>query len=329
MTLRRRDFITLLGGAAVAWPITARAQQPARRIGVMVGAAEGDALAQTYVTAFSQALRSLGWGEGQLQVEIRWNGGSAELARKYAAELVALAPDVIVAATTNNLTALQRLSPTTPIVFLEVSDPVAQGFVLSQAHPGGNITGFSYFEVQTAGKWLDLLKQMAPEIARIAVIFNPDTAPPARLFSSALKGAAPAFGVEVLESMIHATPEIEPVIERLAREPHGALIFPPDQYIHVHRDLVVELAARHRLPAIYAREGFAEVGGLVSYYPLEIEQFRQAASYVDRILRGAKPGDLPVQAPTKFELIVNLKTAKALGLTVPLGLLAGADAVIE
>jgi putative ABC transport system substrate-binding protein len=326
--MRRRDFITLLGGAAAAWPLAARAQQPARRIGVMVNAAEGDALAQTYVTAFSQALRSLGWGEGQLQVETRWNGGSAELARKYAPELVALAPDVIVAVSTNNLTALQRLSPTMPIVFLEVSDPVAQGFVLSQARPGGNITGFSYFEVQTAGKWLDLLKQMAPEVARIAVIFT-DSSPPSRLFSSALKGAAPAFGVELLESTVHAAPEIELVIERLAREPHGALIFTPDQYIHAHRNLVVELAARYRLPAIYAREGFAEVGGLMSYYPLEIEQFRQAASYVDRILRGAKPRDLPVQTPTKFELIVNLKTVKALGLTVPLGLLAGADAVIE
>jgi putative ABC transport system substrate-binding protein len=328
--MRRRDFVTLLGGATV-WPLAARGQQGerVRRIGVMMNAADNDALAQTYVTAFLQAMRNLGWGEGQLQIEIRWNGGSAELARRYAAELVMLAPDAILAVSTTNLVALQRLSPTIPIVFLEVSDPVAQGFVLSQAHPGGNITGFSYFEVQTAGKWLDLLKQMAPEVARAGVIFNPDTSPPSRLFSSALKGAAPSFNVEVVESPVHATADIEPAIAHFSREPHGALIVPTDQFIQVRRELVVEMAARYRLPAIYAREGFAEAGGLMSYYPLETEQFRQAASYIDRILKGAKPADLPIQAPTKFELIINLKTAKALGLTAPLGLLAGADAVIE
>jgi putative ABC transport system substrate-binding protein len=328
--MRRREFIALLSGAAAAWPLAARAQQERmRRIGMMMNAAQTDALAQTYVTAFSQALRSLGWGDSQLQIEIRWNDGSAEMARRYANELVALAPDAILSASTNNLNELQRLSPTIPIVFLDVADPVAQGFVLNQAHPGGNITGFSFFEVQTAGKWLDLLKQTAPAVARVAVIYNPDTSPPSRLYSNALKGAAASFGVEVIESLVHSTADIEPAIERLAREPGGALIFTPDQFIHVHRELVVKLAARYRLPAIYARAGFAEVGGLMSYYPAEMEQFRQAASYIDRILKGAKPGDLPVQAPTRFELIVNLKTAKALGLTVPLGLLAGADAVIE
>jgi putative ABC transport system substrate-binding protein len=330
--MQRRKFITLLGGAAAAWPLAARAQQPdrVRRIGVIMNAAETDTLAQSFVTAFVGALRNLGWSEGQnLQVDIRWNTGSTELARTYAAELVALAPDAILSSSTINLSALQRLSPTTPIVFLAVSDPLAQGFVSNLARPGGNITGFTYFEVQTAGKLLDLLKQIVPGVTRVAVIFNPDTSPPSQLFSNAIKDAAPSFGVEVVAPPVHITADIEAVINNFSRQPNGALIFPPDQFIHVHRELIVEMAARFSLPAIYSRPGFAEVGGLMSYYPLEIEQFRQAASYVDRILKGAKPGDLPIQQPTKFKLVINLKTANALGLTVSPNFLATVDEVIE
>ena len=221
------------------------------------------------------------------------------------------------------------MSPTTPIVFLAVSDPLAQGFVSNLARPGGNITGFTYFEVQTAGKLLDLLKQIVPGVTRVAVIFNPDTSPPSQLFSNAIKDAAPSFGVEVVAPPVHITADIEAVINNFSRQPNGALIFPPDQFIHVHRELIVEMAARFSLPAIYSRPGFAEVGGLMSYYPLEIEQFRQAASYVDRILKGAKPGDLPIQQPTKFELLINLKAAKAIGLTIPESLLLQANDVIE
>ena len=330
--MKRREFITLLGGAAATWPLSTRAQQPERmrRIGVILNAAKTDTLAQSNVTAFVGALRNLGWSEGQnLQVDIRWNDGSAELAQTRAAELVALAPDAILSSSTINLSALQRLSPTAPIVFLGVTDPLAQGFVSNLARPGGNITGFSYFEVQTAGKLLDLLKQIVPGVTRVAVIFNPDTSPPSQIFSNAIKNAAPSFGVEVASLPVHITADIEAVIDNFSRQPNGALIFPPDQFIAVHRNLVLELAARYRLPAIYSRPGIAEEGGLMSYYAVEIEQFRQAASYVDRILRGAKPGDLPIQQPTKFKLVINLKTANALGLTVSPNFLATVDEVIE
>jgi putative ABC transport system substrate-binding protein len=330
--MKRREFITLLGGAAATWPLSTRAQQPERmrRIGVILNAAKTDTLAQSNVTAFVGALRNLGWSEGQnLQVDIRWNDGSAELAQTRAAELVALAPDAILSSSTINLSALQRLSPTAPIVFLGVTDPLAQGFVSNLARPGGNITGFSYFEVQTAGKLLDLLKQIVPGVTRVAVIFNPDTSPPSQIFSNAIKNAAPSFGVEVASLPVHITADIEAVIDNFSRQPNGALIFPPDQFIAVHRNLVLELAARYRLPAIYSRPGIAEEGGLMSYYAIEIEQFRQAASYVDRILRGAKPGDLPIQQPTKFKLVINLKTANALGLTVSPNFLATVDEVIE
>jgi putative ABC transport system substrate-binding protein len=330
--MRRREFITLIGGAAATWPIAARAQQPERmrRIGVILNAAETDTLARSNVKAFVGALRNLGWSEGQnLQVDIRWNDGSAELAQTRAAELVALAPDAILSSSTINLSALQRLSPTAPIVFLGVTDPLAQGFVSNLARPGGNITGFTYFEVQTAGKLLDLLKQIVPGVTRVSVIFNPDTSPPSQIFSNAIKGAAPSFGVEVVARPVHVTADIEPVIDNFSRQPNGALIFPPDQFIAVHRKLILELAALYRLPAIYSRPGIAEEGGLMSYYAVEIEQFRQAASYVDRILRGAKPGDLPIQQPTKFKLVINLKTANALGLTVSPNFLATVDEVIE
>jgi putative ABC transport system substrate-binding protein len=331
--MRRRQFITLLGGAA-AWPLAAHAQQASgmRRVGVLMTGVETDVAGQTYVAAFVQGLRDLGCIEGQnLRIVYRWNGGSAELARMHAAELVALAPDVILSASTTNLTALQRLSPTTPIVFTQVSDPVAQGFVLNLAHPGGNITGFSAYEFTIGGKWLDLLKQIAPATARVSLVFNPQTSPQSKFFLSSVEAAAPTFGVSVVAAPVHGVAQIEPAIQNFSRQPNGGLIFPTDSFTAVHRKLIVQVAAKYRVPAIYASVDFVRDGGLMRYgmdieYP---DQFRQAASYVDRILKGAKAGDLPVQTTTKYSLVINLKAAKALGIELPMSLMLSANEVIE
>ena len=291
---------------------------------------ETDPTGQAYVAAFVQGLHDLGWIEGQnLRIVYRWNAGSAELARAHAAELVALAPDAILSASTANLAALQRLSPTTPIVFIGVSDPVAQGFVLNLAHPGGNITGFSSYEFTLGGKWLDLLKQIAPATARVAVVFNPQTSPQSKFFLSSIEAAAPTVGVSVVAAPIHSIAEIEPAIESFSRQANGGLIFPGDSFTTVHRKLIVEVAARYRLPAIYAVVVFARDGGLMCYEVEFDEQFRQAASYVDRILKGTKAGDLPVQTPEKFSLVINLKAAKALGIELPMSLMLSANEVIE
>jgi len=327
--MRRREFITLLGGAA-AWPVAARAQQ-LRRLAVMMNRIETDPLALSYVSAFEQQLHKLDWSEGQnLHTEYRWTAsGDAALARTYAAELIGLRPDVIVSTSTANLAALQRLSPTAPIVFLQVSDPVAQGFVVNMAHPGGNITGFASYEFSIGGKWLDLLKQLVPTVRRIAVMFNPET-PQTRFFLQAIQAAAPKLDLSVSTLPVQGFEEIEPAIAGFSRQPNGGLILPTDPFIAVHRKHVIELVARYRVPAISnAAMSFVQDGGLMSYGPDDTEQFRQAAVYVDRILKGAKAGDLPIQAATKFSLAINLKTARTLGIEIPLSILLTADEQIE
>jgi putative ABC transport system substrate-binding protein len=332
--IRRRQFITLLGGAAVAWPLAARAQQTGgrRRIGVLMAAAATDTVRQSDLTAFFQELRELGWTEGQnLRIDVRWNPGDAEVGRLYAAQLIGLMPDVILAAGTTNLTVIRQSTSTVPIVFLQVSDPVAQGFVASLTHPGGNLTGISDNEFSIGGRWLGLLKEAVPGLARVAVMFNPDTSPQSQFYLRSIETAAPRPDVQVSAVAIHAPAEIEPALAGFARQPHGGLILPPDPFIGVHQTLIADLAAHNRLPSIGAREDFPKDGGLM-YYGTNVnlaDQYRQAAIYADRILKGAKPSDLPVQLRDKFSLSLNLKTAKALGLTIPPNLLAVADEVIE
>ena len=328
--MRRREFITLLGGAA-AWPFAARAQQggPMRRIGALLNSAATDTVAQAYLTTFLQSLRQLGWIDGQnLRLDLRWNASDAELSRIYTAQLIGLTPDVILAASTTNLTALRQATSTVPIVFVQVSDPVAQGFVENLAHPTGNITGFSSYEFSIGGKWLDLLKQIVPSLTRVAVIFNPEISPQSKFFLRSVEAAAPSFGVQIMTAPVHKTADIEPAVGGFSGA-NSALIFPTDSFIALRRDLIVQLAAQYRLPAIYPLREFVTAGGLMRYGIDYDDHYRQAASYVDRILKGAKPGDLPIQQPTKFSLIINLKAAKGLGLTVPPNLLARADEVIE
>src|SRR5262249_11947290 len=327
--MRRRTFITLLGGAA-AWPLAARAQQPAqvRRIGVLMNSTATDATWQSYFAAFVQGLRQLGWIEGQnLRIDTRWSAGDAALARIYAAQLIGLTPDVILASSTTNLTVIQQATSTVPVVFIQVSDPVAQGFVANITRPGGNLTGFSMYEFAIGNKWLDLLKEIAPKLARVGVMFNPDTSPQSKFFMRSIEAAAPSLGVQAMPIPVRATSDIEPAIESFARVPNGGLILPTDSLIRLRQTLLVRLAGSHRLPAVSADEDFAKNGGLM-YYGATInllDQFRQAAGYVDRIFKGTKPGDLPVQRADKYTLAINLKTAKALGLTVPLPLIGLAD----
>jgi putative ABC transport system substrate-binding protein len=329
--VKRREFISLLGGAAAAWPLAAHAQQP-RRVGVLMNGPATDSVSQAYVAAFMQALQQLGWIEAQnLRVDIRWNAGGAALGQTYAAQLIGLQPEVILAATTANLEVVRQATTTLPIVFVQVSDPVAQGFVASLTKPGGNLTGFSGYEFSTGGKWLDLLKEIAPGLARAAVVFNPETAPQSKFFMRAVDAAAASRGVWASAFPVRSADDVEPAITNFAREPNGGLILPTDTFTRVHQKLIVELAARHRLPAISWDPEFPRAGGLMCYSitVTTLEQYRQAAGYVDRILKGAKPGDLPIQQADKYTLVINLKTAKALGLTVPLPLLGLADEVIE
>jgi ABC-type uncharacterized transport system substrate-binding protein len=331
--MRRRDFIKTIAGAAAVWPLAARAQSgPVRRIGVLMNGAATEAAPQSYVAAFVETLRQLGWVEGQnLRIDVRWNAGDAALARIYAAQLIGLMPDVILASSTTNLTVIQQATSTVPVVFVQVSDPVAQGFVASVTKPGGNLTGFSLFEFSVGGKWVDLLKEIAPGLARVGVMFNPDTAPQSKFFMRSVEEAAPSLGVQAIAVPVRATADIEPAIESFARVPNGGLILPTDTFTRLRYKLIIELASRYRLPAMSSQPEFIKDGGLM-YYGASInlvDQFRQAASYVDRILKGAKPGDLPVQRGDKYTLAINLKTARALGLTVPLPLLGLADEVIE
>ena len=326
----RRQFITLLGGAA-AWPLGARAQQPEqmRRIGVLLALAADDPYGQAQVAAFQQALQQLGWNDGRnVRIDIRWDESDADRARRYAQELVALAPDIFLAGGTISLGALRHVTGALPIVFANVADPVGAGFVDSLSRPGGNITGFMNFEYGFSGKWLELLKQIAPQVTRAAVIRDPALSFAIGVFG-AIQAVAPALGVEVTPIGVHDIGVIERAVEAFARSANGGLIMTGGAFSAVTRDLIITLAARHKLPAVYSYRDMVTAGGLVSYGPDYVDQFRRAAGYVDRILKGAKPADLPVQAPTKYELAINLKTAKAIGLEVPATVLARADEVIE
>jgi putative ABC transport system substrate-binding protein len=329
--MRRREFITLLGGAAATWPLAARAQQPERmrRIGVLMPLAANDPEGQARVAVFAQGLQGLGWTIGRnVRIDIRWSAGDADEIRKNAAELIALAPDVILANGASAIGPLLQATRTVPIVFAVVSDPVGAGFVDSLARPGGNATGFTLFEYGISGKWLELLKEIAPRVTRAAVLRDAATSSGTGQFG-AIQSVAPSFGVEVSPINVRDASEIERAVTAFARSTTGGLIVTASALSAVHRELIVTLTARHRLPAVYFARHFATAGGLISYGPDFLDQFRIAAGYVDRILKGEKPADLPVQAPTKYELVINLKTAKALGLTVPPTLLAHADEVIE
>ena len=328
--MKRREFITLLGGAT-AWPIAARAQQPERmrHIGVLLPAAADDAEFQAWVGAFMQGLGLLGWTIGRnVRSDTRWATSDVANIRTYAAELAALAPDVILAHGAATLAPLLQATRTTPIVFVGVTDPVAAGLVDSLARPGGSATGFMNFEYGVGGKWLELLKEIAPGVTRAAVPRDPTQGGSTAALAAA-QAVAPSLGVEVNPVNMRDADEIERAIAAFARAPNGGLIVPAGGRTLLHRGLIITLAARHKLPAVYSNRSFVAAGGLVSYGPDFIDQYRQAARYVDRILKGEKPADLPVQAPTRYELVINVKTAKALGIEVPATLLARADEVIE
>jgi putative ABC transport system substrate-binding protein len=328
--VKRREFITLLGGAA-AWPLAADAQEPQRmrRIGVLMNAAAADPEGRARLAAFLQELQQLGWTDGRnVRIDTRWGAGDAERFRRYAAELVALAPDVILAAGSPVMGALQQATRTVPIVFALVADPVGSGYVASLARPGSNATGFASTEFGISGKWLELLKEITPGVTRVAVLRDPTNALGIGQFA-AIQSVAPSFGVELSPIDVRDAGEIERDITAFARSSNGGLIVPAGPLAALHRELIIKLAARHRLLTVYPTRFFAAGGGLISYGPNTIDPFRGAASYVDRILKGEKPADLPVQAPTKIELVINLRTAKALGLVMPPTLLARADEVIE
>jgi putative tryptophan/tyrosine transport system substrate-binding protein len=331
--MRRRDFITLLGGTMVTGPLTAHAQQSGgmRRIGVLMSYPETDTDAQAFFAAFREGLQKLGWTEGRnVRLDIRWtSAGDLEQMQQSAKELVALQPDLLLGHTTTAATALQKQTRSIPVIFAFVSDPVGSGLVASFPHPGGNVTGFMVMEATMAGKWLELLKEVAPRVSRVAFLFNPATAKYAEYYLKPFKAAAPSFAVEAIALPVHDTSELESVIAAHAGEPNGGLIVMPDTFNDAHRAEITSLAARYRLPAVCPLPFYAEVGCLVSYGSLPIDNFRRAAQYADRILKGEKPSDLPVQAPVNFVLTVNLKTAKALGLEVPALLQQRADEVIE
>jgi putative tryptophan/tyrosine transport system substrate-binding protein len=328
--VRRRDFITLVGGATVAWPLAAVAQQPKRRIGVLMSTAADDREGQARHTAFVEGLQQLGWTDGRnVRIDTRWPGDDPDHYRRYAAELVALGPEVILASSSASVAALQQASRSVPIVFANVADPVGAGFVTSLARPGGNATGFSAFEYSLSGKWLELLKQIAPSVTRVAVLRDPALAAGIGEFAVIQAMAPPSFGVELVAIDVRDPAEMERAITAFAREPNGGLIVTGSSSARTHRQLIISLATRYRLPNVFPYRHFPSNGGLASYGPDPEDEHKRAAAYVDRILKGAKPADLPVQAPTRYILVVNLKTAKALGLTVPLSLLGSADEVIE
>ena len=330
--MRRREFITLLGGTAAAWPLAARAEQSdrMRRIGVLMGFAESDPTAQSWVGAFQNALAKLGWTEGSnLRIELRWAAADPDKIRSFARELVDLRPDAIFDQTTPVTGALASETQTIPIVFVYVADPIGSGFAPSLARPGGNITGFTYLEPTTGGKWVGLLKEIAPRTAHVAILFNPATTPPLKFYMPSIQAAASSFAIEASSAPVHAKDEIEGVIAAQARNPGGGLLVMPDVFNDANRELIIGLAARLGVPAIYPRPVFAESGGLIAYGADLTEQFRQAAGYIDRILKGENSGDLPIQQPSKFELAINVKTAKALGLNIPQSVLLLADEVIE
>jgi ABC-type uncharacterized transport system substrate-binding protein len=329
--VNRREFITLLGGAAAAWPLAARAQQGERmrRIGVLINFASDDVEGQARLTAFREGLRQLGWTEGgNVRIDTRWAAGDPDRYRQYVAELLALAPDVILAISSAALASLLQATRTVPIVFTTVADPVGAGYVDSLARPGGNATGFVLWEYSIAAKWLELLKEIAPQVTR-AVVFRESALAAGPGQFGVIQAAAPSLGVDLRVADLRDAREIERAVTTFAQGSNGGLIVTGSPGALSHRTLIVALATRHRLPAVYSARVFPADGGLVSYGPDPVDQFRRAAGYVDRILKGEKPADLPVQAPTKYELVINLKTARALGLDVPPMLLARADEVIE
>ena len=329
--IRRRQFMTLLGGAA-AWPLAARAQQAerVRRIGVLINLAADDPEGRARLAAFLEGLRELGWTDGRnVQIEVRFGGGDLGRIRAHAAELAVLAPDVIVANTTPVIRAVRQATSSIPIIMAAVNDPVEQGFVSSLAHPGGNITGFSFIDFQMVGKWLEMLKEAAPGISRAILMFNPNAVPHYYVHLRTFEAMPRSIAVDVKAAPVRDTTEVEEAIAKFGREPGGGLIVAPDGFTTSHQDLLIRLTQQHRLPAVYALRTFVAQGALMSYGPDPYDVLRRSASYVDRILKGERPADLPVQAPTKYELVINLKTAKALGLTVPDSLLARADEVIE
>jgi putative tryptophan/tyrosine transport system substrate-binding protein len=330
--VKRRDFITLLGGAAVAWPLDARAKQPerVRLIAVLMNFLESDPAGQVGVSAFRNALKDLGWREGSdLRIEIRWAASDPGRLRTFAKELVELRPDAIVGGSTAAIVALARETRTIPIVFATVADPIGSGFAASFAHPGGNITGFAAVDSAMGGKWLELLKEIAPRTERVALLFNPVTAVPVQFFMPSIQAAASSLAVQASAAPVHAKDEIEGVIAAQARNPGGGLIVMPDAFNTTNRNLIIGLAARYGVPTSYAQDIFAQSGGLIAYSSVRTEAYGQVAGYIDRILKGEKPADLPVQSPTKFELLINMKTAKALGLEVPAKLLALANKLID
>jgi putative ABC transport system substrate-binding protein len=330
--MKRRAFITLLGGTAMAWPLAARAQRAdgMRRIGVLMSLAESDPEAQARVAAFRKGLQTLGWAEGRnVRIDIRWAASDAALMQRFAKELIALQPDLVLSHNTPTTTSLLQQTRTIPIVFVVVSDPVGSGFVASFPRPGGNVTGFTNIEPTMAGKWLELLKEIAPSVARVALLFNPATAPYAEYYLGPFKAAAASLALEMIAAPVRDTSELESAIAGQARVPNGGLVVMTDSFLVAHRAEITSLAARYRLPAIYPFRFFVELGGLLSYGNDLFDSFRRAATYADQILKGAMPNELPVQAPVKFNLVINLPTAKALGLEVPPTLLARADEVIE
>ena len=332
-SIGRREFVAALGGAAAAWPLTAHAQQPdrMRRIGVLMAHAESDPEFEAYLASFREGLQKLGRTEGRnIRIDVRWGAlDDAEARTRLAKELVALGPDVILTQNTPPTASILQQTRTIPIVFVIVTDPVGSGFVESLPRPGGNATGFTIMEPTMSGKWLELLKEIAPRVNRAAFLFNPATAPYVDYYLKPFKAAAASFGMDVILAPVHDAAEIETVIAAQAREPNGGLVLIPDGFLNVHRDEIISLAARYRLPAIYPWRFFAEHGGLLSYGSEQGDEFRLAAAYVDRILKGEKPSELPVQAPVKFELVINLKTANALGLIIPQSLRTTAEEVIE
>jgi putative tryptophan/tyrosine transport system substrate-binding protein len=329
--IERRKFLAALGGAAATWPLAARAQQRERmrRIGALMAYSANDPQAQIRNAAFLQGLQQLGWIVGQnVQIDYRFSGGNIDDTRRYAAELVALAPDVIFAPGTSALGPLLQVSRSVPIVFAIIIDPVGSGFVNSMARPGGNVTGFTAFDYGIGAKWLEVLKEIAPNVTRAAVIRDPAVAAGLGMWA-AIQSASPSVAIEVSPINMTDAGEIERAVAAFARGPNGGVIAPGSALTVIHRDLIIALAARYKLPAVYYEEYYAAAGGLISYGVDIVDQFRRAAGYVDRILKGEKPADLPVQAPTKYKLVINLKTAKTLGLDVPATLLARADEVIE
>ena len=330
--MRRREFTRLLGGATVAWSVAAHAQQTerVRRIGVLTFTAESDQEGQSSVAAFREEIRKFGWVEGRnSEIDIRWAAADIGLMKRFAKELVALQPDLILTSSTPATAAMLRETRTIPIIFVIVADPVGSGFVESLPRPGGNATGFTPIVRSLGGKWVELLKEIAPRVARVSLLFNPPTATFIDGYVSPFKAAAAAIGAEAILAPVNDIPGLESLVATEALEPNSGLVVIPDAFTIQHRAEIIALAARHHVPAVYWSRSFAEVGGLISYGPYIVDEYRRAALYADRILKGSKPSELPVQAPVKFELVVNLKTAKALGLEVPPSLLAAADEVID